>query len=288
MMNTLTGGECTLNCPPRSLPLSSRSLEELRLEVASGPPYGETLLDALRADARAGARALLSACQRRMSREEAEQARICEMTRFEELAREAGHLRVAGVDEAGRGPLAGPLVAAAVVLRCPVRGVNDSKQLSAHQREALFLELSRGGHAIGIGMVHAPDIDAIGIQPANYRAMAQAVDQIDPLPDYLLVDGYRLPGCRLPHERLIKGDSRSLSIAAASIVAKVVRDRIMTQMHRLYPVYGFDHNKGYATADHLEALRLHGPCPAHRMSFAPLAGPAQADLFACAQGESRI
>jgi ribonuclease HII len=202
--------------------------------------------------------------------EGAERLRLEAMFSFELQAREQGFRRVAGVDEAGRGPLAGPLVAAAVVLARPVAGLNDSKKLTAAQRDALFETIVSGGHAVGVCIVPAAELDALGVQQANYSAMVRAAESIVPLPDLLLVDGFAVPGTALPQWRLVKGDQRSLSIAAASIVAKVTRDRIMEELDRKYPQYLFARHKGYGTAEHMTRLERHGPCPEHRRSFAPL------------------
>lgn len=188
---------------------------------------------------------------------------------FEREMTALGFARIAGVDEAGRGPLAGPIVAGAVVLAHPVEGLNDSKLLSEAQRESLYDRLVHGAHAIGCAIISSEQIDARGIQQANYGAMVDAVKQLAPLPDYLLVDGFRIPGCSVPHLRIVKGDRRSQSIAAASIVAKVTRDRLMVAFDAQFPGYGFAKHKGYGTPDHLDAIRRLGPCAIHRRSFAP-------------------
>lgn len=193
------------------------------------------------------------------------------MLEFEHQIEAQGFRRIAGVDEAGRGPYAGPIVAAAVVLSYPVAGLNDSKQLRADERQRYYDLLHAGGHAIGLAVVEVPELDRVGIQAANYAAMARAVAKIDPAPDFLLVDGFRLPGVVQPQARIIKGDARSLSIAAASIVAKVTRDGIMEALDREYPGYGFARHKGYGTRAHVEALERMGPCAAHRRSWAPVA-----------------
>lgn len=237
------------------------------------------MLAALRSDPRAGAQALYHRCLRRERAVQRRADRLDDMVEFETQARANGFQRVAGVDEAGRGPLAGPIVAAAVVLAEPVEGLDDSKRLSPGERERLFAVLHRGGHSIGVGVVDVETITATGIQAANYAAMLQAAAKLDPSPDFLLVDGFGIPGCSFPHQAIVKGDRRSLSIAAASVVAKVVRDRIMTTLDRLYPGYGFARHKGYATAEHLAALRRYGPCPVHRTTFAPIAGLGQRELF---------
>lgn len=261
--------------------MSRPTLAELRAKVQSGPPYPEELLADLAHDSRAGAQDLHAACLRRVARAKAAVAKTEAMFQLEREVHNAGFTRIAGVDEAGRGPLAGPIVAAAVVLSDPVPGLNDSKQLSRSQRETLFDTLHGGDHAIASCIIEAPRIDAVGIQSANYTAMTQALTGLRPAADFALVDGFRLPGCPLPHDRVIKGDARSQSIAAASIVAKVTRDRIMEELDLTHPGYGFARNKGYGTADHLEALTRIGPCPAHRRSFAPLAHrPVSGELFA--------
>ena len=200
-----------------------------------------------------------------------EKKRMLACMAFERDAWAQGFVRVAGVDEAGRGPLAGPLVAAAVVLQEPIPGLDDSKKLTPEKREALFALLHSGGHAIGVHCVPPAEIDRLGIQQANYLAMAQAAAALKPAADLLLIDGFQVPGIATPQCRIIKGDQRSLSIAAASIVAKVTRDRMMEALDDAYPCYMFRNHKGYGTEMHLALLAKHGPCPAHRMSFAPLA-----------------
>ncbi len=195
------------------------------------------------------------------------------MLAFEREASALGFVRIAGVDEAGRGPLAGPIVAAAVILAGPVAGINDSKQLSYGQRESYFERLMAGGHAIGKAIIPAAEIDRQGIQRSNYQAMADAIRGLHPAPDYLLIDGFAVPGLAQPQRKIIKGDSLSQSIAAASVIAKVIRDRMMVEYDDAYPEYGFAQHKGYGTRAHLEAITRFGPCPIHRMCFAPLSRP---------------
>lgn len=185
--------------------------------------------------------------------------------------RARGFELVAGVDEVGRGPLAGPVVAAAVILdpdHLP-DGLNDSKKLTASVRERLFTEIMRHAH-VAIASIPAARIDAINIRQATFEAMAEAVNGLAVRADFALIDGRDVPPLPCPAEALIGGDRRSLSIAAASIIAKVTRDRMMTLLAQTYPDYGFEKHMGYGTAKHLEALALHGPTPLHRMSFAPL------------------
>lgn len=180
---------------------------------------------------------------------------------------------VCGVDEAGRGPLAGPVVAAAAILernRPLPEGLNDSKKLTARRREYLYAWL-RENAAHAVAVVSAEEIDRHNILRATLRAMTQAVEALNPAPSVALVDGNAAPPLTVCQARtVVKGDSRSLSIAAASILAKVTRDRMMQRLAEDYPHYGFERHMGYGTAEHLEALRRHGPCPAHRRSFAPV------------------
>ncbi len=185
--------------------------------------------------------------------------------------RARGFELVAGVDEVGRGPLAGPVVAAAVILdpdHLP-DGLNDSKKLTASVRERLFTEIMRHAH-VAIASIPAERIDAINIRQATFEAMAGAVNGLAVRADFALIDGRDVPPLPCPAEALIGGDRRSLSIAAASIIAKVTRDRMMTLLAQTYPDYGFEKHMGYGTEKHLKALDLHGPTPLHRMSFAPL------------------
>ena len=187
---------------------------------------------------------------------------------------------VAGVDEAGRGPLAGPVVAAAGVFPCGwleagldsrLRGLNDSKQLTEAQREEYYAILTAHPEIrYAIADADAGLIDRINILQATHRAMNAALEQLRPPPQHVLVDGSPVKSMRLPNTPLVKGDARSYSIAAASVLAKVTRDRLMREFDRLYPGYGFAEHKGYGTPQHLAAIRRHGPCPIHRRSFAPI------------------
>ncbi len=197
----------------------------------------------------------------------------CDMLYFERCAREAGSVRIAGLDEAGRGPLAGPVVAAAVVLPdgLLIPGVTDSKKLTEQQRERLFDEIIAAAVAYGIGTADERTIDEVNILQATFIAMERALQAIVPPPDLLLLDAVTLPRTRLLQKAIIKGDARSHSIAAASILAKVTRDRIMQELHERYPYYNFQKHKGYGTKEHLELIRKYGPCEAHRRSFEPIA-----------------
>ncbi len=197
---------------------------------------------------------------------------------FEEEKRlwQQGYRLVAGVDEVGRGPLAGPVVAAAVIL--PPWGqaswlseVNDSKRLASRKRETLAEFIQGEALAVGLGVVPPEVIDASGIVPATRLAMCQAIENLHLRPDFLLIDALELPEAGVPYKSIIKGDGLSLSIACASITAKVYRDKLMQELDACYPGYGFARNKGYATPEHLAALKRLKPCPIHRRSFMPVA-----------------
>ena len=191
---------------------------------------------------------------------------------FEQEARRRGFRRIAGVDEAGRGPLAGPVVAAAVILpvHAGLAGVDDSKQLSEDERERLYCVILEKAVAVGIGSADAPEIDSLNILEATRLAMSRAIDDLAPSPDYVLTDAITLPAVRVPLRPIIKGDALSLSIAAASIIAKVTRDHLMAAYHETFPQYNFLSHKGYGTAEHLRMLARFGPCPIHRRSFTPV------------------
>jgi ribonuclease HII len=205
--------------------------------------------------------------------DEDERLRLQQMVVYEEEAYQQGHRIIAGLDEAGRGPLAGPVVAAACILPrgLLIADVNDSKKLTPRIRERLFERLTTDSSIVyAVGMIEADEIDRLNIYQATIHAMWKAIDQLAILPDCLLVDGLGLPHPLLPCRKIIKGDQLSLSIAAASIIAKETRDRLMRAYHQQWPFYGFDQHKGYGTSQHLEALERHGPCPIHRHSFDPI------------------
>lgn len=179
---------------------------------------------------------------------------------------------IAGIDEAGRGPLAGPVVASAVILREDglIPGLNDSKKLSSRKIESLFWEITAQSVSIGIGIVGAPEIDSINILNATKKAMITAVKDLSVTPDLIMIDAMTLDKCPVSQKSIIKGDGKSASIAAASVIAKHVRDSMMNDYHRLYPEYGFNQHKGYGTQRHREKINQYGPCPIHRRSFSPV------------------
>jgi ribonuclease HII len=196
-----------------------------------------------------------------------------DLLRFERQAWKGGASRICGIDEVGRGPLAGPVVAAAVVLpkgfRCP--GLNDSKKLTPEKRDEFFKILTDNPCVHwSVAAIDSEEIDRINILKATWKAMVIARSNLHPAPDWTLVDGLKVPPLGELQTHIIEGDALSLSIAAASVIAKVTRDRWMAKLHHFYPEYGFDHHKGYSTEFHLTALRKCGPCPIHRRSFEPV------------------
>jgi ribonuclease HII len=212
-------------------------------------------------------------------------AKFSDRFEFERALWQGNLTRVAGIDEAGRGPLAGPVVAAAVILPArwaqsglppQLEGLNDSKQLTENQREKFFNFLTACGEIeFALAQTDAAEIDQINILQATHCAMAAALARLNPPPQHALVDGRPVKALRLPQTAIVKGDARSYSIAAASVLAKVTRDRLMRQFDRQFPGYGFAEHKGYGTARHLAAIEKFGPCPIHRKSFAPLRPPEQ-------------
>ena len=192
---------------------------------------------------------------------------------FELEARRRGYRSIAGLDEAGRGPLAGPVVAAAVILptRCRLAGVDDSKQVSESARARLYEVIVRRARAVGVGIATEQEIDRLNILEATRLAMRRALASLTLPADCLLIDAVTLPNLAIPSRSIVKGDTLSVSIAAASIVAKVTRDRMMELYHQTYPDYNFLSHKGYGTDEHLQRLARHGPCAIHRRTFAPVA-----------------
>lgn len=225
------------------------------------------LIACYREDSRAGVRSLVESALKRVQALEAERSRLQKMRFYEDQYREYG--LICGIDEVGRGPLAGPVVAGAVILPadCEILYLNDSKKLSPAKREELYEVICREAVGIGLGFAGPERIDEINILQATYEAMRQAIGKLNPQPDVLLNDAVTIPGVGIRQVPIIKGDAKSVSIAAASIVAKVTRDRLMEEYEKVYPGYGFAANKGYGAATHIEALKKYGPTPIHRRSF---------------------
>lgn len=243
------------------------TIKELTAVFAAGQ-ITEDFLAACRADSRKAVGTLV----RRYERAQAEHERLLAMYRYEHLAWAEGREIVAGVDEAGRGPLAGPVSVAAVILPhdlC-IPKLNDSKKLSAKVREELFDEIQAKAIAVSSTLVDAATIDRVNIYQATINGMYEAIFALKPQPQEVLIDAVPLENLPMPSSSIIKGDAKSASIAAASIIAKVTRDRLMDEYDKLYPEYGFAQHKGYGTAQHIEALRKYGPCPIHRVSFEPV------------------
>ena len=218
-------------------------------------------------DERSGVVKLVEAAKKRIAALEKEKQRIEQMKAYEREYEAYGY--VCGIDEVGRGPLAGPVVTGAVILPkdCKILYLNDSKQLSEKKREELYDIIMQEAVAVGIGYATHERIDEINILQATYEAMRQAIEKLPVKPDILLNDAVTIPGVDIKQVPIIKGDAKSVSIAAASIVAKVTRDRLMVEYDKLYPEYHFADNKGYGAAVHIEALKKYGPTPIHRKSF---------------------
>jgi ribonuclease HII len=255
--------------------VSRNSLAELRrhCDAVDAERGDDRLLAALRGDGRRGARALAESLERRLQGRRREAQRLARLFERRRRLVAGGARHVAGVDEVGVGPLAGPVVAAAVVLpdRVDLPGLNDSKRLPRAARERLAGRIGEQAVAVAVGEVSRADIDRLNIRRASLEAMRRAVEALAVLPDHVLVDARTIPGIAPPQTALIRGDAIDGSIAAASIVAKVHRDAIMQRLHARYPEYGFARHMGYPTPQHLAALRRLGPTPAHRRSFAPVA-----------------
>lgn len=222
-------------------------------------------------DERKGVQELINRWKKKQDLQKAENERLRKMMLYENEAQKQGFQFIAGIDEVGRGPLAGPVVAAAVILPNDafLPGINDSKKLTAKRREELYKEIIEKAIAVGIGLISAEEIDKLNIYQATKKAMLAAIQQLNFLPDFLLIDAMKLD-VPVSQQSLIKGDSSSISIASASIVAKVYRDRLMVEYSKKYPQYQFERNMGYGTRGHLQAIRTYGPTPIHRKSFSPI------------------
>ncbi|MCP4003564.1 MAG: ribonuclease HII [bacterium] len=231
-----------------------------------------SVLHALREDGRAGARELAARHEARSERQARELQRLGVLFAEEAEQHALGIARVAGIDEVGMGPLAGPVVSAAVVLpeNAQLFGLNDSKKLSRAARERLDGEIRSLALGVSIGLAEPREIDEVNIYQAGLLAMRRALEGLAPAADFALVDARRIPGVSIPQKPIVRGDTRIACICAASIVAKVWRDAHMSELDRRFPDYGFAHNSGYGTAEHLSALTRHGPTPSHRHSFEPV------------------
>lgn len=245
----------------------SKSIKEIEREFMEASEGREALYAIYEQDSRNGVQKIIQKYKKQEEKLQQEMLRIEQMCEYERFYSEYEY--ICGIDEVGRGPLAGPVVACAVILPkdCRILYVNDSKQLSAKKREELYDEIMEKAVSVGIGMASPQRIDEINILQATYEAMREAIGKLDIKPNLLLNDAVTIPGVDIKQIPIIKGDAKSISIASASIIAKVTRDRLMENYEEVLPGYGFASNKGYGSAEHIEALKTMGPTPIHRSSF---------------------
>ncbi|WP_270577213.1 ribonuclease HII [Caldibacillus thermoamylovorans] len=248
-----------------------QTIKEIQMILQSVTEPDDPFVKKCQQDERKGVQELLQRWKKKQEELMAEKRRFEKMMVYEKEAQKQGFQYVAGIDEVGRGPLAGPVVAAAVILpeNIFISGINDSKKLSSKKREQLYQEIKNEALAIGIGVVGADVIDEINIYQATKKAMNIAINQLSIFPDFLLIDAMKID-TPITQRSLIKGDSLSVSIASASIIAKVYRDRLMMEYSKKYPEYQFEKNAGYGTREHIQAIRKFGPTPIHRKTFAPI------------------
>ena len=246
----------------------SKSIAEIKKEFEhAAESEWDALCGLYASDERRGVQNLIAGCRKKQAALDRERERLYAMKAYERKYEQYSY--ICGIDEAGRGPLAGPVVAGAVILPrgCEILHLNDSKKLSAARREELYDEIMEKAVSVGVGMASPARIDEINILQATYEAMRQAVDSLSTEPELLLNDAVTIPEMTIPQVPIIMGDAKSVSIAAASIIAKVTRDRLMIQYDDILPGYGFAQNKGYGSKEHIEALKSLGPTPIHRRSF---------------------
>lgn len=244
------------------------TIQQIKQYLQRDVPAPE-ILEQLSSDQRAGVQKLLRQYYQRKAKEEKLEEQFLQMSRYERTIRQKGITYIAGVDEVGRGPLAGPVVAAAVILpdNFKLLGLNDSKKISRKKRELYYKEIIDHSIDYSIGSVTAEEIDQINILQAAKKAMYQAIHHLSPAPEWVLLDAVSLEKLPMPNEAVIKGDQKSISIAAASIIAKVTRDNWMETLNNRFPMYKFDKNNGYGTKEHIEAIKSHGLTPYHRKTF---------------------
>jgi ribonuclease HII len=264
--------------------ISKLTITEIRALIKESLANGavaEDLLCAVASDPRQGVQKIHKEIQRKQQQQAMEELRLANMYTYEKELIAQGKQYLAGVDEVGRGPLAGPVVAAAVILPWGIKlyGLNDSKKVTKTKREQLTLLIKEKAVAWAIGTATVEEIARLNIYHASVLAMSRAVDSLTTMPDHLLIDAVKIPQLNLPQTPIIGGDGQSASIAAASIIAKTYRDQLMDEYHQIYPQYGFDKHKGYPTPEHLQALKEHGPAPIHRVSYGPVAELLQQQIF---------
>ena len=248
--------------------MENKAIQEIKKEfLAAKETELPFLVSAYSEDERAGVRSLVEKAKKTLEQLEKEKQRTEKLKEYENQYPEAAY--ICGIDEVGRGPLAGPVVAAAVILPkdCDILYINDSKKLSAQMRERLFDEIKEKAIAVGIGFSSPQRIDEINILQATYEAMREAIQKLEVVPDILLNDAVTIPGVDIKQVPIIKGDAKSISIGAASIIAKVTRDRLMEEYGNMFPGYGFEKHVGYGTKEHIDALKKLGPTPIHRETF---------------------
>lgn len=245
-------------------------IQEIKEALQQDP--GEELLQSLKDDPRTGVQKLLTAYYKKLEQEKQEKIRFSVMMKFENECYDAGAEYVAGVDEAGRGPLAGPLVIAAVILPQDVfiSGLNDSKQISAKKREQLYQEIMEKAAAVSVDIVSVSNIDRLNIYQATQQGMNDVLNSLELVPDVALIDAMPVENEKIKTISIVHGDALSISIAAASVVAKVTRDRIMDKLDKIYPQYKFASNKGYGSREHMQALAEYGAVKWHRRSYEPI------------------
>ncbi len=248
----------------------SLKINEIK-EILSGTPI-ERLPDKInmfKSDDRAGVVRLVERYEKKYAAYLEELKRLESISVFEKELRKNGYRLIGGIDEVGRGPLAGPVVTAAVILPedCAIAGINDSKKLTAGKREELSAQIKEKAVAYSFGSASPVEIDEINILQATYRAMRRAIEGLKIKPDFLLADAVTIPGIEIPQKGIVHGDAKSITIGAASIIAKVERDAMMSEYEKVFGGYGFERNKGYGSAEHISALKELGPCPIHRRSF---------------------
>lgn len=251
--------------------MKNQTIAQIKEALTGIKNEDDPFFEELQSDFRKGVQILLNKWKAEREKERKEHDRYIRMSVHERRLSKQGFKSISGIDEAGRGPLAGPVVAAAVILNqdsC-IYGLDDSKKLSAAKRTELFDRIHEKAEAIGVGIIPAGEIDQLNIYQAVKKAMKQAVSELAVQPDFLILDAMKIEA-PYPQESIIKGDANSISIAAASIIAKVTRDRIMEEYDREYPGYGFGIHKGYGTKAHMDSLKKLGPCPIHRQSFTPV------------------
>lgn len=256
--------------------MDKKSIAVLK-ELFKAGELNEALIANLKRDERKGVQSLIKSYEKQLLKEKVLAEKFIEMSQYEQKCFANGSQYIAGIDEAGRGPLAGPVVAAAVILPAGFKllGLDDSKQLNEATRNKFFSLIKEQAVSYGISIIDSQKIDEINIYEATKLAMRSAINQLNPKPDHVLIDAVDLNGLPCTHEAITKGDMKSISIAAASILAKVTRDRIMKKIHNEYPVYDFASNMGYGTKHHMNTLTKNGASPYHRKSFAPVRGVVQ-------------